>query len=263
MWKGQLKNILKMALKHYLSSLKSAILCKSLSLFNFSGDIMQTQDYGLIRQQESILATNRVLRNTYLLLGLTLLFSALTAGLAMVSNAAPLNPFITIILYMGLLFGTFKLQNSGWGLLMVFALTGFLGYTLGPILNMYIQNFANGSQLIMTALGATGIIFFGLSAYALTTRKDFSYLGGFLFAAIMVAFLLGLGAMVFNISGLSLVISGAFVLLSAGLILFHTSQIIHGGETNYIVATVSIYVALYNLFLNLLALLSAFSGRNN
>lgn len=219
---------------------------------------MQAREVSL--SQQSILATNQVLRNTYILLALTLFFSAVMAGVAMAMNAPMMNPFILMIVYFGLLFATSKTSNSSMGLLCVFALTGFLGFTLGPILNLFMSQYHNGYQIIMTALGATGLIFLGLSAYALTSRKDFSYLGGFLFAGIMVAFLAGIGAMIFHIPMLSLVVSGAFVLLSSGLILYQTSQIIHGGERNYILATVTIYVSLYNIFLNLLTILGALSG---
>lgn len=213
-------------------------------------------------RESSLIATHTVLRNTYWLLGLTLLFSAATAGFAMVTNAKP-NFLLTIVGVYGLMFLTSALRNSGWGLVAAFAFTGFMGYTLGPILNMVLHGYANGAQLLMTALGATGIIFFSLSAYVLTTRKDFSYLGGFLFVGIMVAFLASIGGLFFHIPALHLAVSAAFVLLSSGLILFHTSQIIHGGETNYIMATISIYVALYNLFVSLLQLFTAFGGREN
>ncbi|MGR6035206.1 MAG: Bax inhibitor-1/YccA family protein [Candidatus Nitrosoglobus sp.] len=207
----------------------------------------------------SVLATNKLLRNTYTLLAATLLFSALTAGIAMVTNATPVHWGITLIGYFGLLFLTNALRNSGWGLLAIFALTGFMGYTLGPILNLYLH-LPNGHETVMLALGGTGIIFFGLSGYALTTRKDFSFIGGFLMVGILVAFLAGLGALFFQIPALSLAVSAMFILLMSGFILFQTSLIIHGGETNYIMATVSLYVAIYNLFLSLLQLLSAFNG---
>ncbi|MES2142066.1 MAG: Bax inhibitor-1/YccA family protein [Pseudomonadota bacterium] len=209
---------------------------------------------------ESVLATNAVLRNTYILLGLTMLFSAITAGMAMLSNAPPLNSFITLIGYFGLLFLTNSLRNSGWGLLSVFALTGFMGYTLGPILNHYIHGFTNGQALVMMSLGATGLIFFALSAYALTTRKDFSFMSGFLMVGMIVAFLASIATLFFHIPALMLTVSAVFVLLSSGIILLQTSQIIHGGETNYIMATVTLYVSLYNIFLSLLNLLGAFSG---
>jgi len=208
---------------------------------------------GEVRQQ-SALATNKVIRNTYMLLSMTLLFSALTAGVAMALNLPHPGIIITLVGYFGLLFATTKLRNSGWGILSVFGLTGFMGYTLGPILNMYL-GMANGGQTVMMALGLTGAIFVGLSAYALTTRKDFSFMGGFLAVGILVAFLAGLGAIFFSVPALSLTVSAAFVMLMSGLILYETSNIIHGGETNYIMATVSLYVSLFNLFTSLLHLL--------
>jgi modulator of FtsH protease len=221
---------------------------------------MQRNDFTLARPAQSALATNTVLRNTYLLLGMTLLFSAITAGLAMISNAKPLNPFITLIGYFGLLFVTSRLRESSWGLAGVFALTGFMGYTLGPILNLYLHAFVNGHQIVLTALGSTGLIFFALSGYALVSRKDFSFMAGFVMVGILVAFLAGLGALIFHLSGLSLVVSAMFVFLSSAVILIQTSQIIHGGETNYIMATITLYVSLYNIFISLLNLLGAFSG---
>ncbi len=214
------------------------------------------------RQESSILATNKLLRNTYLLLSMTLLFSALTAGIAMTLNLPHPGMIITMIGYFGLLFLTTKFSNSGLGLVFVFALTGFMGLTLGPILNMYIAAYSNGHELIMTALGGTGLIFLGLSGYALTTRKNFSFIGGFLMVGILVAFLAGIGAAVFSIPALSLAVSAMFILLMSGMILYQTSEIIHGGETNYILATISLYVSIYNLFLSLLQLLAAFSGED-
>lgn len=211
---------------------------------------------------ESALATNRVLRNTYLLLGLTFLFSAFTAYIGYASGARPMNPLLMIVGVYGLMFLTQALRNSVWGLLSVFAFTGFLGYTLGPILSYYIAHFSNGPQLVATALGGTGIIFFALSGYALTTKKDFSFLGGFLFVGMMVALLAMIAGIFFTIPALQLIISAVFVLISSGLILFQTSEIIHSGETNYISATVGLFVSIYNLFVSLLNLLSAFSGRD-
>lgn len=203
--------------------------------------------------------TNKVLRNTYMLLSMTLLFSGLTAGVAMATNAAPLHWLITLGGYFGLLFVVTRLRNSAWGLAAVFALTGFLGYTLGPILNLYLS-LPNGPQVVMTALGGTGAIFLALSGYAVVSRKDFSFMGGFLMVGILVAFLAGLGGMLFNIPMLSLAVSGMFILLMSGMILWQTSEIIHGGETNYIMATVSLYITIFNLFLNLLQILGIFSG---
>lgn len=215
---------------------------------------MQLNNTRVITQKESLIATHAILRNTYILLGLTLLFSALTAGLAMMNDARPLNPFITLIGYFGLLFLTQYLRNSGWGLVSVFALTGFMGYTLGPIVNHYVTSIPNGHELVMLSLGSTGVIFFALSGYALVSRKDFSFMGGFLVVGLIVAFLLSLGGLFFHLPGLMLAVSAMFVLLSSGVILFQTSQIIHGGETNYIMATITLYVSLYNIFLSLLNL---------
>lgn len=214
----------------------------------------------IVRPAESVLATNRVIRNTYILLSLTLLFSALTAGMAMATNAPMMNVWLVMGGYFGLLFLTHYLRNSAWGLVSVFGLTGFMGYTLGPVLNAYIGHYANGAQLVTYALGGSGLIFVGLSAYALTTRKDFSFLSGFLFAGILIAFLAGIANIFLGMPGLALAVSTLFMLLMCGMILFETSAIIHGGETNYILATVSLYVSLYNLFLSLLQLLGVFSG---
>ena len=211
--------------------------------------------------QASVLATNSVIRNTYILLSLTLVFSALMAGVSMITNAPPIGLF-GFLMYMGLLYLVQATANSGWGIVSVFALTGFLGYTLGPILNMYLQ-LSNGAQLIMTALGGTGMIFFALSAYALTTQKDFSYMAGFLMSATLVLFLASIAGIFFSIPALQLLICAGFLLLSSGFILFETSQIIQGGQRNYVLATVSLYVSLYNIFLSLLQLLAAFSGRRD
>ena len=204
--------------------------------------------------REGALATNRVLRNTYSLLSMTLLFSAVTAGAAMALNLPHPGLVISLVVYFGLLFATAKFRNSGLGLVFVFALTGFMGYTLGPILSAYLS-LANGPQIVMTAMGGTGAIFLGLSGFALTSRKDFSFMGGFIMVGVLVAFLAGLAAVFLEMPGLSLAVSAMFVLLMAGVILFETSNIIRGGETNYIMATVSLYVAIFNLFSSLLHLL--------
>ena len=211
------------------------------------------------RSQTATLATNKVIRNTYTLLSMTLLFSALTAGVSMALNLPHPGLLLTLGGYFGLLFATTRFRNSSLGLVFVFALTGFMGYTLGPILNAYLA-LPNGAQVVMTAMGATGAIFLGLSGYVLTSRKDFSFMGGFLIAGILVAFMAGLGAVFFEMPGLSLVVSSMFVLLMAGLILYQTSQLIHGGETNYIMATVTLYVSIFNLFTSLLHLLGFMNG---
>jgi len=215
------------------------------------------------RSDTQVVATNKVLNNTSALLSMTLLFSALTAGLSMKLNLPHPGLIITMVGYFGLLFLTSRFSNSAWGLLFIFLLTGFMGLTLGPILNMYISTFSNGTQLVMTALDGTGVIFLGLSGYALTTRKDFSFLGGFLMVGILVAFLAGIVAVFMpSMPGLSLAVSAMFILLMSGMILYQTSEIIHGGETNYILATITLYVSIYNLFLSLLQILGAFSGED-
>ena len=207
----------------------------------------------------STISTNKLIKNTYTLLSMTLLFSAAMAGVSIALNLPHPGIIITLVGYLGLLFLTYKLKNSAWGLLSVFALTGFMGITLGPIISHYLS-LPNGGQVVMSAMGATGALFLSLSAYALTTRKDFSFMGGFLFVGVMVAFLAGLGAIFFEMPMLALAVSGMFVLLASGLILYETSQLIHGGETNYIIATVSLYVSIYNLFASLLHIFGATSG---
>ena len=222
---------------------------------------MSMLDKTVVVSQPSVLSTNKVIRNTYTLLSITLLFSALTAGIAVMTNMPFMNPIITLVGYFGLLFLTTRFRNSALGLLFVFALTGFMGLTLGPIISAYLH-LPNGGQIVMTAMGGTGVIFLGLSGYALTTRKDFSFLGGFLMVGILVAFLAGIASMFLSMPGLSLAVSAMFILLMSGLILYQTSQIIHGGETNYIMATVTLYISIYNLFLSLLQLLGAFGGND-
>ena len=220
---------------------------------------MNTYTGGTVNVPAQYVATNRVLRNTYALLALTLLFSSVTAAITMALNLPHPGLVMTLLGYFGLLFLTTRFRNSGIGLAMVFALTGFMGYTLGPLLNVYL-GLPNGPQLVMTALGGTGVTFLALSGYTLVSRKDFSFMGGFLMAGILVAFLAGLGAVFFDMSGLALAVSAMFVLLMAGLIMYETSNIIHGGETNYIMATVTLYVAIYNLFTSLLHLLGVMSA---
>ena len=218
---------------------------------------MPTNPYSVASSHESALAVNKVLRNTYTLLSMTLLFSAVVAYFSMTLNLPYPGIIITLVGFYGLLFLIHKFQNSGAALGLTFAFTGFLGYTLGPILNMYLA-LPNGGQLVASALGLTGFVFLGLSAYALTSRKDFSFLSGF----IMAGFFVLLGTMVLgffmNIPGLQLAMSAGFVLFSSAVILYQTSAIIHGGERNYILATVTLFVSIYNLFLSLLHLLGAF-----
>ncbi len=206
-------------------------------------------------------AANKVMGNTYLLLSMTLAFSALAAAASLALKLPHPGMVLTLAGYFGLLFLTAKFRDSALGLVFVFALTGFMGYTLGPVLSAYLA-LPNGAQLVMTAMGGTAAIFLGLSAYALASGRDFSFIGGFLTAGILVAFLAGLGAVFFELHGLSLAVSAMFVLLMSGLILHETSNIIHGGETNYIMATVTLYVSIFNLFTSLLQLLG-FAGRDD
>lgn len=213
-----------------------------------------------VTQGTAAVEITKVLKNTYALLSATLLTSALTAAIAMSLKMPYLGIWITLGIYFGLLFLTNRFRNSGFGIVCVFALTGFLGLTLGPLISYYLAMIPNGGQLVMTAMGGTGAIFLGLSSYVLTTRKDFSFMSGMLFAGILVAFLAGIGAYVFGLPSLSLAVSAMFILLMCGLILWQTSEIIHGGETNYIMATVVLYVAIFNLFTSLLHLLGVFAG---
>jgi modulator of FtsH protease len=196
-----------------------------------------------------------VLRNTYRLLAMTLAFSALTAWATALLQLPHPGLILTLAGYFGLLFATTRLRNSGWGLVSVFALTGFMGYTLGPLLNAYLA-LANGSELIVTAMGATAVAFLGLSRYARSTAAlDMLRFGTFLFVGVLTAFCLGLAAYFLQLPGLALAVSGLFVLLMSGLIIYETQNILRGGETNYIMATVTLFVALYNLFASLLHLL--------
>ncbi len=204
--------------------------------------------------QDSALATNKVLKNTYLLLSATLIFSAAMAAVAMAVNMPPLGIVVTLVGYFGLLFLTSKFRNSSMGLVCVFALTGFMGLTLGPLLSAYLTSVPNGGQLILTSAGTTGMIFLALSAYVLTTRKDFSFMGGFLMVGLIGMLAVILIGLFVDMSAFSMAISAGIVLLMSGMILYQTSAIINGGERNYIMATISLYVSVYNIFINLLML---------
>ena len=213
-----------------------------------------------VQTTSSAIVINRTLRNTYQLLSATLLFSGLMAYLSMYLRLPYFGLLITLGGYFGLLFLVAKLRNSAFGILAVFALTGFMGLTLGPIVGAYTTAFSNGAELVGMAMTGTAVIFLSLSFYAVTSQKDFSFMSGFLTAGIVVAFLAGIAAYFFQMPALSLAVSSAFILLMSGLILYETSNIIHGGETNYIMATVTLYISIYNLFLSLLHLLGVFSG---
>ena len=209
-------------------------------------------------QEESLLSTHKVLRNTYFLLGLTMAFSAVVAYISMSLNLPYPNLIVLLVGFYGLLFVTNRLANSAWGILAAFAFTGFMGYTIGPILNIYV---ARGMEdLIMLAFAGTAIVFFVCSAYVLTTKKDMSFLSTAIFSLFIVLLLGVVASFFFQIPALAVGISALFVVFSTMTILYETSNIIHGGETNYIRATVSIYVSIYNLFISLLRLLSIFSS---
>lgn len=207
-------------------------------------------------------SARKVLRNTWNLLAMTLLFSSFMAYIAMANNWPYPGVLLTLGGYFGLLFLTMALRNSAWGLLSVFALTGFMGATFGPIINSYLTVFSNGHELVIAAFGATAVAFVGLSGFAMVTRRDFSFLGPFLFVGILVAFLAGLAAIFFQMSALGLAVSSMFALLMCGLILYQTQQIVRGGETNYIMATVTLFVSIYNLFSSLLHLFGFFMGED-
>lgn len=217
-------------------------------------------EYVVLNRKESSLTVNQVLRKTYFLLSLTLLFSAFISLVTMMGFLPYAGPIVTIIGMFGLMFLAQGLSKSKWGLFAIFAFTGFMGYALAPLLGYYLHAYNNGGMLILTALGGTGTIFLALSMYTVINRKDFSYMGGFLFAAISAAFLASIASIFLSIPILPILVSCAFVLVCSGLILFQTSQIIHGGEQNYIMATISLYVSLFNLFVSLLNILSFFGG---
>ncbi|MEC4718873.1 Bax inhibitor-1/YccA family protein [Noviherbaspirillum sp. CPCC 100848] len=199
-------------------------------------------------------ASHKVLRNTYMLLAMTLAFSALAAGTSVALRLPHPGILLTMVGYFGLLFLVNKYRDRGLGVALVFALTGFMGYTLGPVLTHYL-NMPNGTQTVMLAMGGTAAAFVGLSAYALVTKRDLSFMGGFLMVGILVAFLASLAAIFLQIPALSLTISAVVVLLMSGMILYETNQIVRGGETNYVMATLSLFVSIFNLFTSLLHLL--------
>ncbi|MDX1900852.1 MAG: Bax inhibitor-1 family protein [Gammaproteobacteria bacterium] len=201
-----------------------------------------------------------LLRNTYFLLSLTLLFSAGTAMFGMAHPVAGMGQFVTFIVGLVLLFATTAMRNSGWGIVLVFAFTGCMGYSLGPFLNYIIHGYTNGGQLILTALGGTGAIFFATSAWILVTKKDMSHLGKFLMIGLVVCIVATLANIFFKMPAIQLAISSLLVFISSLLLMYDTSRIIHNGETNYIMATISLYLDILILFQNLLILLSALSG---
>lgn len=207
--------------------------------------------------------THAVLRNTYMLLSLTLLFSAAAASIAVASNAGFGSSLIAFILSFVLLFVTSALRNSGWGIISVFAFTGCMGYSLGPMLNYFIHGYSNGGQLIVTALAGTGLTFLGTSAYIITTKKDMSGVGKFLMIGLVVCIVAALANIFFKMPAIQLAISSALTFISVMLMMYDTSRIIHNGEQNYIMATISLYLDIQMLFQNLLMLLGAFGGNRD
>jgi modulator of FtsH protease len=211
---------------------------------------------------------NNVLRNTYMLLSMTLIFSAVMAGVSMAMAVPYGASLVTSLIALGLLwFVVPRTANSAAGIGVVFAVTGLLGFGLGPVLNNYLS-LANGSQIVMLALGITGASFFLLSGYALVSRKDFSFMRSFLVVGVMIAFIASIVTLVASLFGypmpaLALTVSALFAFLMCGMILWQTSEIVNGGETNYVLATVGLYVSIYNLFTSLLHLLGAFMGERD
>lgn len=220
---------------------------------------MSQTDYTIARGSERAIATNRVLKNTYMLLSATLVFSALMAGLSIVLAVPGWTYLVSVIGAMVLgIFVLPRAANSSSGIALIFLITGLLGFGLGSILSMYLA-LPNGPQIIGTAFAGTGLIFLGLSGYVLTSKRDFSFMGGFLFAGIMVVFLAAIANIFLAMPALYLAVSGAIILLMSGFILFDTSRIINGGETNYIMATYGLYLSIFNIFISLLQILGIMS----
>lgn len=222
------------------------------------GDLYMSQfELNVAQTRESGVAVNKVLKNTYMLLGLTLAFSAVMAALS--TNAAPMNIWMYIIGVYGLLFATHALARSAWGLLTIFAFAGFIGYGTGPLIGALLST-AGGREVVTTALGGTAFIFFGLSGYALVSRKDFSFLSGFITAGCFVLIAAMILGIFVQVPALQLAISVGFMLFASAIILYQTGEIVNGGERNYILATITLFVSIYNLFMSLIHLLTAFGG---
>lgn len=214
----------------------------------------------VIYSRPSELETNKVLRNTYMLLSMTLLFSGACAYGAILLNIPAINPFVFLIGAIGFQFLIHYTANSAFGIIATFLFTGFMGLTAGPFINLIVGTLSNGSHLVMIALGGTGMIFFGLSGFVLTTRKDMSFLSAALVTGSLVALVAVLVSLIFNIPALHLAVCVLFMLIASGMIMYQTSAIVHGGETNYVIATTTLYLSIYNLFMTLLQLLVALLG---
>ncbi|MCU7797555.1 MAG: Bax inhibitor-1/YccA family protein [Candidatus Thiodiazotropha sp. (ex Myrtea spinifera)] len=221
---------------------------------------MNRLDISAARPTESVLSTNKLIKNTYILLSMTLLFSAVTAAASVMLNAPGWTYMASVIGALLLIWLVLpRTANSSMGLVVVFGITGLMGFGLGPILNMYLS-MANGPQIVGTAMAGTGIIFLGLSGYALSSKRDFSFMGGFLVAGLLVVFMAILANLFIALPALQLAISAAVIMLMSGFILYDTSRMVNGGETNYIMATIGLYLNIYNIFIHLLSLLGALSG---
>ena len=221
---------------------------------------MNRLDYSVARPAASALSVNKVVKNTYMLLSVTLFFSAIMAAVSVMIQMPPMTYLLSIggaFLLMWLVLP--KTANSSAGLLTVFALTGLMGFGLGPILTHYLS-LPNGPQIVATAFGGTGVIFLGLSGYALTSRQNFNFMGGFLVAGLLMVFVVALANIFLNMPALSLALSAVVIMLMSGFILYDTSRMVHGGENNYILMTVSLYVSIFNIFVHLLHLLGVMSG---
>ncbi|MDD3575700.1 Bax inhibitor-1/YccA family protein [Halothiobacillus sp.] len=218
---------------------------------------MSLQNSTVSPRSESLLATNQLIRNTYLMLSLTLIFSAAMAGVSMWMNLPPMISLISMFGSMALIWFVLpRTARSGAGLVTVFAITGLMGLGLGPTINYYLH-LEGGDQIVMTALGGTGAIFLALSAYALISRRDFSFMGGFLMVGMIVVLLAMLGNLFFDLPALSMALSGAVILLMSGFILYDTSRMVNAGEDNYLMMTVSLYLSIFNIFVSLLNILGA------
>jgi len=221
---------------------------------------MNQFDYSIARPADGALAVNKVIKNTYMLLSATLIFSALMAGVSMYLHmgfGANLFALIGSVALMWLVLP--RTANSSTGIWVVFGITGLLGFGLGPILSAYLS-LPKGPEIVATALGGTGVIFLGLSGYALTTRKDFSFMGGFLIAGMLMVFVAALANIFLEMPALSLAVSAVVIMLMSGFILYDTSRMIHDGNANYIMMTVSLYLNIYNIFISLLQILGALGG---
>lgn len=223
---------------------------------------MNEVELNIGRSQEAALSVNKVVRNTYMLLSMTLFFSAICAVVTMAMQVSQGVGFMLLLGGFGMSFVVRATAKSSKGLVAVFVFAGLMGAALGPTINMYLMAYANGSAIVAQALGGTALIFLSLSGYALTSGKNFNFLGGFIFTGMMVVIVAMIANIFLNIPALSLAISSAVILLMSGFILFDTSRIVNGGERNYIMATISLYLSIFNIFIHLLHLLGSLTGRN-